>query len=60
MPLDIPVMALIGSGALLVVGTAFAFFLGIASERIERQREHDIEAQQHAAGGANAPVSHAA
>ena len=50
-------MALIGSGALLVVGTAFAFFLGIASERIEAQRERDIESHLH---GAHAPARRAA
>ncbi len=30
---------IIASGALLVAGTAFALFLGIAAARIEHQRE---------------------
>jgi hypothetical protein len=34
-------LAVIGGGVLLVGGTAFALFLGIASDRIEHQREHD-------------------
>lgn len=33
--------ALLAGGALLFLGAAFAVFLGVASSRIEHQREHD-------------------
>jgi hypothetical protein len=33
--------ALIAGGVLLVAGAAFAVFLGVSSNRIEHQREHD-------------------
>ena len=34
-------VGLIGTGRLLVAGAALAAFLGIASERIDHQRERD-------------------
>lgn len=38
-----PLLGTIYVGSLFVTGTAFALFLGIASSRIERRREHDLE-----------------
>ena len=50
-----PLIAIIGGGALLVCGTAFALFLGIASSIIEREREREIAAQEHEAPEAGIP-----
>ena len=39
-----------GAGTLAACGIVFAFFLGIASSRIEARREielHELEAQRH-------------
>ena len=34
-----PIGTIIAAGALLIAGTAFALFLGIASTRIDHERE---------------------
>ena len=48
------------SGVLLAAGVAFALFLGIASNRIEQERERDLEALERERAANRAAPRHAA